>query len=86
MGELSVADNKIVYDKLNGIFRDYFEREDIALTAATTAKEVKGWDSLAHVCLVVEIEKTFGIELGVKQSSRLANIGELVDAIVKKTG
>jgi acyl carrier protein len=81
-----VADTKVVYDKLNGIFQEYFEREDIVLTPMTTAKDVKGWDSLAHVCIVVEIEKAFGIELGVKQSSRLANIGELVDAIVKKTG
>ena len=81
-----MADSKLVYDKLNAIFRDYFEREEIALTPATTASDVAGWDSLAHVCLVVEIEKTFGIELGVKQSSRLANIGELADAIMKKTG
>ena len=81
-----MGDTTVIYNKLNGIFRDYFEREDIVLTAATIAKDVKGWDSLAHVCLVVEIEKTFGIELGVKQSSRLTNVGELVDTIVRKTG
>ena len=80
-----MADTKVIYERLNGIFRDYFEREDINLTPVTTAKDVKGWDSLAHVCVVVEIEKAFGIELGVQQSSRLANVGELVDAIVKKT-
>lgn len=74
-----------IFEKLNAIFRDYFERDDIDLKNETTAAEVDGWDSLAHVILVVEIEKAFGIELGVKQSSRLKNVGELVDAIAKKS-
>ena len=74
-----------VYDKLNAIFRDYFEDDAISLADTTTASDVKGWDSLAHVVLIVEIEKTFNIELGVKQSSRLSNVGELVTAIMRKT-
>jgi len=73
-----------VYDKLNAIFRDYFERDDISLNDATTAADVSGWDSLAHVVLMVEVEKALGVELGLKQSSRLKNVGELVDAILKK--
>lgn len=73
-----------VYNKLNMIFRDYFETDEIALMDSTTAADVEGWDSLAHVILIVEIEKAFGIELGVKHSSRLKNVGELADAIMKK--
>jgi acyl carrier protein len=70
-----------IYDRLQPIFREYFEDETLTLTDKTKASDVPGWDSLAHVSLIVEVEKTFGIQLGVKHSSKLANVGELVDAI-----
>jgi acyl carrier protein len=73
-----------VYDKLLPIFREYFEDESLVLTDATTAKDVDGWDSLAHVSIVVAIEKEFGIHLGVKHSTSLKNVGALVDAIIQK--
>ena len=74
----------MVYDRLMPIFREYFEDDALSLTDQTTAKDVAGWDSLAHVSLVVAIEKEFGITLGVKYSSRMKNVGELVNAIQVK--
>jgi acyl carrier protein len=80
-----LLDRQSVYDRLNPIFQEYFEDESLTLSDATTAADVNGWDSLAHVSLIVEVEKTFGIHLGVKHSSRLRNVGELVDAIITRT-
>jgi acyl carrier protein len=73
-----------VYGKVHGIFREYFENDDLALKDSTTAGDVDGWDSLAHISLVVAIEKEFGIQLGVKHSTNLKNVGELVDAILAR--
>jgi acyl carrier protein len=70
-----------IYDRLHPIFREYFEMPSLTVTDKTAAADVEGWDSLAHVSIVVAIEKEFGIQLGVKHSSKLKNVGELVDAI-----
>lgn len=73
-----------VYNKIQPIFREYFENDDLVLQDGMTAADVDGWDSLAHISLVVAIEKEFGIQLGVKHSTRLKNVGELVDAILAR--
>ena len=73
-----------VYEKIHPIFREYFENDDLVLQDSTTAADVDGWDSLAHISLVVAIEKELGIQLGVKHSTRLKNVGELVDAVLAR--
>ena len=35
-----------VYEKLNGVFRDVFDDEDITVNDATTADDIEDWDSL----------------------------------------
>ena len=79
-----MSNRAAIYDRLHPIFREYFENPSLSLSDATTARDVEGWDSLAHVSLVVAIEKEFGIQLGVKHSSKLKNLGELVNAIAAR--
>jgi acyl carrier protein len=45
-----------IYTALEAIFADVFMRDDIRLSAATTAKDVAGWDSFKQV----EIFRTLG--------------------------
>ena len=42
--------------ELDTIFRDILKNENIALTPATTAKDVEGWDSLTNMRLITAIE------------------------------
>lgn len=76
-----MTDRTAIYERITPIFREYFENDDLVLADAITARDVEGWDSLAHISIVVAIEKEFGIQLGVKHSANLKNVGELVDAI-----
>ena len=50
-----------VFVKLNEIFQDVFDDENINVTETTTAADVDGWDSLEHINLLVAIERGFGI-------------------------
>jgi acyl carrier protein len=70
--------------KVQEVFRDELEVEDLVLTDETTADDVEEWDSLSHVQLVVALEKAFGIKFTSREILSWNNVGDLVDCISKK--
>lgn len=73
-----------VLNQLNNIYNDILDAEAIALTDATTADQVDGWDSLTHIELVVAIEKHFKCRFSSKEIQSWNNVGEMVDSILSK--
>jgi acyl carrier protein len=67
-----------IYDELKTVFADVFDEDDLVLTPATTADNVDGWDSLAHIRLMVSVQKTFDIKLSASEIGALKNVGDLV--------
>lgn len=74
-----------IQEKLNEVFCDVFEDDDLVITPQLTADEVEDWDSLMHVNLMVAVEKRFGIRFSSGEIARLQNVGELIALIHKKT-
>jgi acyl carrier protein len=72
--------------RLEAVFRDVLDDDDIVLSRSTTAADVPGWDSLAHVRLILAAEKTFAVKFSAAQVTKLKNVGDLVDLIQAKTG
>ena len=70
-----------IFKKVNEIFCDELDNEDIVLNDDTTADDVEEWDSLSHVQLIVAIEKTFGIKFTSNEILSWSNVGQLVDSI-----
>ena len=70
--------------KVQEVFRDELEVEDLVLTDETTADDVEEWDSLSHVQLVVALEKAFGIKFTSREILSWDNVGDLVDCIAEK--
>lgn len=73
-----------IQEKLNEVFCDIFEDDDLVITPQLTADEVEDWDSLMHVNLMVAVEKRFGIRFSSGEIARLQNVGELMALIDKK--
>ena len=73
-----------VFEKLNEVFRDVFEEDDLTVTDATTAADVDGWDSLEHINLINAIEQEFDIKLNMGQIVSMKNVGEMADIIMSK--
>jgi acyl carrier protein len=46
---------------------------------------VEGWDSLAHINIVVAIEKKYRVKFALGELQDLKNVGEMADLILKKT-
>ena len=75
-----------IFGKLNGVFRDVFDDEDITVTETTSADDIEDWDSLSHINLVVAVEKEFGIKFSMGETTKLKNVGEMVDVILARIG
>ncbi|MGF1498608.1 MAG: acyl carrier protein [Elainellaceae cyanobacterium] len=73
-----------IYEQLNTIFQDVFDDDDITVEDNTSAKDVSGWDSMAHINLVLGVEQEFGIKFKTSEVAQLSNVGEFVDLIQTK--
>lgn len=74
-----------IFSKLNEIFEDVLELDETPeLTDATSANDIEEWDSLSHIPLIVEIEKTFNVKFTSKEILKWNNVGEMVDTIIAR--
>ena len=48
------------------------------------AYDFKGWDSLAHIGIIISLEEEFKLRFSIGEITNLKNIGELIDLIKKK--
>jgi acyl carrier protein len=71
-------------EKLNAIFCEVFDEDDLVITPEMTANDVDGWDSLSHVNLIVAIEGRFSIRFTQKELLSFKNVGEMLNCIEKK--
>lgn len=78
-------DEKEIYERLNGVFREVFDDESIVLNEGTCADDIEDWDSLAQITLVLAIEEEFGMRFDMGEIASLANVGEMVRVIKEKS-
>ncbi|HTP27420.1 MAG TPA: acyl carrier protein [Anaeromyxobacteraceae bacterium] len=76
--------NAEVHEKLTGVFRSVFDDPELTIGETTTAKDVRGWDSIAHVSLIVAVEKAFRLRFTTKEVQALANVGDFIRLIERR--
>ncbi len=73
-----------VFEKINEVFRDVFEDDEITVNDATTAADIEDWDSLEHINLMNAIEQEFEIKFTMGEIVAMKNVGEMATAIMSK--
>jgi len=73
-----------ISEQLSNIFKNIFNDEELSVSPETSAKDIDGWDSLAHIRLIFSIEKTFGLHFTAEEATNLSTVGELEDLILRK--
>ena len=71
-----------VYERLNEVFQDVFDDEEIVVCDTTTSDDIEDWDSLEHINLVAAVEQEFGMKFTMGQVVTMKNVGEMVDIIL----
>ena len=70
-----------ILEKLQSVFRDVFEDDELSINRQSSADDVDGWDSLMHVSLMINVEREFGVKFSTTQVASLKDVGELVDLL-----
>ena len=77
-------DREIIMEKIQDIFRDVFDDEELIVADSTSSDDIEEWDSLSHIQLVVAVEKAFGLKLTSKEILSWEDVGEIAAAIHTK--
>jgi acyl carrier protein len=75
-----------IFTEISEIIREVLDQPNLAITGATTADGVEGWDSFNHINIVVAIEEKFGIKIRTAEVEEVKNVGELTELVEKKLG
>jgi acyl carrier protein len=72
-----------VRERLQENFREVFDDPAIVLRDDMTAADVDGWDSLAHINLIIAVERGFKIKFATAEISRMKEPGENVGSFLR---
>jgi acyl carrier protein len=78
-------DESNIYTRLTEILADFFEDDSITATPALSAKDVDGWDSLAHIRLMLTVERAFKVKFSTSEIGKMETVGDLVALIKART-
>lgn len=74
-----------IIGKIQSIVRDVLDDESLSVTANTEAADVEGWDSLAHINIVSQIESEFGVRFSLDELARFSAVGKIVEVLQQKS-
>ena len=78
-------ENKTILYKIQLIVKDVLDIESLEINEQTETTHVEGWDSLAHINIVSQIESEFGVRFSLDELARFSAVGKIVEALQQKT-
>ncbi len=76
-----------VIDKIRKCMASALKLDDATAAGigpGTTASDVPGWTSVAHLSLILEIEKTFGVRIGNEEIASLGSVSAIMASLQRK--
>ena len=71
-------------NRIRRVFREVFDDEQIEIWDTMSNRDLKGWDSLAQVKLLIGLEEEFGVKFTTHEVSHMTSIANIKDALSRK--
>jgi acyl carrier protein len=71
--------------KVQDVFRAELDDENLAIELETGQKNLKAWDSLAHIRLVSGIESEFDIQFSLTEIEQITTVRQFVQLIQERS-
>jgi acyl carrier protein len=75
----------MVRERILRIVREMFPYHDGPLDDTTTPAVVVGWDSFAHMHVIVRVEEDFGVTFTTEEIGRVDSVGALIRMVAAKS-
>lgn len=73
-----------ILNDLQNLFREVFQDDGLSINRHTSANDIDDWDSLMHVNLIVNVEKSFDVRFSSSEVAKLNDVEELAGLIIQK--
>ena len=73
-----------ILGRLTTVFRNVFEEDTIVVHMEMKSSDVRRWDSLSHIDMILLVEEEFGIRMSARELSDLLTVRDLVRVIQAK--
>lgn len=76
--------NNDIHTRLQAIFIEVFDDENLTFTDALDRESLEAWDSLGHIRLVSAIEETFQVTFTLDEIEGMTSVAQIVAALAGK--
>ena len=70
--------------RLENVIRRVFSIDADEIDENWTSEHIPDWDSTGHLILILEIEKEFGIDVGIEDMFEVTKLRDLAQVLKKK--
>jgi acyl carrier protein len=70
-------------ERVQDVFRETFDDPELVLRDEMTADDVAGWDSMAHINLIISLERRLGIKFATAEISQMKDPGQNVGSMLR---
>lgn len=70
-----------IFDKLAAVAKTVFRTPELRITRELSAKDVRQWDSIAHLDLIAMVERDFTIRIPTSKIAGLQSFGDLATLV-----
>lgn len=74
-----------VLARVQEVFRAELDDEGLVIAPETSQKNLKAWDSLAHIRLVSGVENEFDIQFNLTEIEQISSVQQFVRLIEERT-
>ena len=73
-----------VLARVQDVFRAELDDEDLVIGPDTSQKNLKAWDSLAHIRLVSGIESEFDVQFSLAEIEQITSVRQFVQLVQER--
>jgi acyl carrier protein len=88
LGALGISRIRCMNDDLlttiTTLLREVLNQPDLVITESTTAADVVGWDSFAHINLIMGLEDTLKVRFTTDEIGRMGRVADLLATLRAK--
>lgn len=77
-------ERKEIFEKIEELFIDLLDDEDIRISEETSMENLEEWDSLFHMTLMASLGEDFSIELTTEDIVKAKDVKAIIDIVTEK--